>query len=254
MIRSIAIFLLTALAYSQASAQPYSAIIYDPVNQVEVSGQSVGTERPMASLTKLMTAMVSLDHDRDLSNCIKGKTREELFKALLVRSNNDVAELLAKSYPGGRSAFLAAMNNKAQRLGMQNTHFDDPSGRIRSNQSTAQDVAIMVSAAYNYPAIRRISTYKTMETEHVIKKAKKKTKTVVSVQPNTNKLILNEFGTAVEVSKTGFTNPAGYCVGVVVRYKDHPYVVVVMGARNPQHRLEIIRNLYWTDIAHLLTT
>jgi D-alanyl-D-alanine endopeptidase (penicillin-binding protein 7) len=252
--RFFTIFFLSISFSAAASSQPYSAIIYDPVAQTEVSGKATSVERPMASLTKLMTAMVALDYDRDLTHRIKGKTREELFQALLVRSNNHVAELFSQNYPGGRKAFLTAMNAKAQSLGMTNTHFDDPSGRIITNKSTAQDVAIMVSAAYSYPAIRRISTSKTMEVEHQVKKSKKKYRTVMSQQPNTNRLILNEFGTAVEVSKTGFTNPAGYCVGVVVRYKEHPYVVVIMGARNPQHRLEIIRNLYWTDIAHLLTT
>ena len=247
-------FLIFLFACTTAQAQPYSTIIYDPVEQTEIAGQGIAIERPMASLTKLMTAMVSLDNDRDLAHRINGKTREDLFQALLVRSNNNVAELLSQTYPGGRKAFLAAMNAKAQSLGMYNTHFNDPSGRIVTNTSTAQDVAIMVSAAYNYPTIRRISTYKTLEVEHLIKKSKKRYKVVTSVQPNTNRLILNEFGNAVEVSKTGFTNPAGYCVGVVVRYHEHPYVVVIMGARNPKHRLEIIRDLYWTDIAHSLTT
>lgn len=248
----LAILALACSMHAYANGT-YSAIIYDPVNSYQIAGQGVAIQRPMASLTKLMTAMVSLDYDRNLSNKIGNRSKEELFKALLVRSNNDVAELLSKNYPGGRKAFIEAMNNKAHSIGMSDTHFDDPSGRIKSNVSTAQDVAMMVTAAYTYPEIKRISTYKSLYSEHKVKKAKKY-KTVVAQQPNTNYMILNEFGSRIEVSKTGFTNPAGYCVGVVVRHDNQPYVLVIMGARNPKHRLEIIRDLYWTDIAHALTT
>ena len=230
-----------------AHERTYSTIIYDPANQVEMAGQGVAIQRPMASLTKIMTAMVSLDQDQNLDHRIGGISKENLFRSLLIRSNNNVAELLSKNYPGGRTAFIAALNRKAQALGMWETHFDDPSGRIRTNVSTAYDVAMMIQAAHNYPEIRRISTYHNLTTTHSV--GKRRHRHLVSVQqPNTNILILQEFNQHVEVSKTGFTNPAGYCVAVVVRHLDRPYIVVIMGARNPHHRLDIIRDLYHREI------
>lgn len=223
-----------------------STLAYDMNAGITLQGNGVAVVRPMASLTKLMTAMVALDHDRSLTDRIGARTREDLFKALLVRSNNDVAELFSKNYPGGRSAFIAAMNSKAQELGMYNTHFDDPSGRIVTNVSTAEDVGRMLMAASQYPEIRRISTYKHLESTHVVKQ-RKKTRVVHDVQNNTNVMVLQAFPDVI-VSKTGFTNPAGYCVGVVVEQGANRYLVVVMGARNKFDRFDHVKEIMHNNI------
>jgi len=223
-----------------------STLAYDMNAGITLQGNGVAIVRPMASLTKLMTAMVALDHDRSLSNRIGSQSREDLFKALLVRSNNEVAELFSRNYPGGRDAFIRAMNAKASDLGMYNTHFDDPSGRIITNVSTAEDVGRMLVAASQYPEIRRISTYKHLERVHVVKH-RKKTTVVHDVQNNTNVMVLQAFPDVI-VSKTGFTNPAGYCVGVVVEQGDHRYLVVVMGARNKFDRFDHVRDIMHNKI------
>lgn len=223
-----------------------STLAYDMNADVTLQGNGIAIVRPLASLTKLMTAMVALDHNRSLTDRIGSRTREDLFKSLLVRSNNEVAELFSRNYPGGRSAFISAMNSKAQNLGMFNTHFDDPSGRIVTNVSTAEDVGRMLVAASQYPEIRRISTYKHLEQTQVIHR-KKKTLIVHNVQNNTNVMVLQAFPDVI-VSKTGFTNPAGYCVGVVVEQNEHRYLVVVMGARNKFDRFDHVREIMHNTI------
>jgi D-alanyl-D-alanine endopeptidase (penicillin-binding protein 7) len=236
----------TAVHSAPRTIHSVSTLAYDMNAGVTIQGRGVGIVRPMASLTKLMTAMVSLDHDRSLSSRIAGQSREELFKALLVRSNNEVAELLSRNYPGGRPAFISAMNVKAHELGMLNTHFDDPSGRIVTNVSTAEDVGRMLMAASQYPEIRRISTYKHLERTHTIKR-RHKTQVVHNIQNNTNVMVLQAFPDVI-VSKTGFTNPAGYCVGVVVEQGTNRYLVVVMGARNKFDRFDHVRDIMHNNI------
>jgi D-alanyl-D-alanine endopeptidase (penicillin-binding protein 7) len=223
-----------------------STLAYDINTGITLQGNGVSIIRPMASLTKLMTAMVALDYDPVLTNHIGSQSREQLFRSLLIRSNNEVAELFSRTYPGGRTAFIAAMNNKARELGMFNTHFDDPSGRIVTNVSTAEDVGRMLIAASRYPEIRRISTYKHLERTHVVKH-RKKTTVVHDVQNNTNVMVLQAFPDVI-VSKTGFTNPAGYCVGVVVEQGTNRYLVVVMGARNKFDRFDHVRDIMHNNI------
>lgn len=229
---------------------PISILAYDIQSHAAVHGYGTGIVRPMASLTKLMTAMVSLDANHDLQQSVRYQgqwvTREHLFQRLLIRSDNSVAEFLSQDYPGGRDAFLAAMNRKAARLGMFDTHFDDPSGRIVTNVSTAEDVGRMLEAAHGYQPIRRISTYQDLATTAVVKK---KHRTIVTVNhaPNTNTMVLTAFPDVV-VSKTGFTNPAGYCVGVVVEQNGRTYVVVVMGAHNRYERFDKVKDVMYNHI------
>ena len=219
---------------------------YDITNDVTLQGNGVAVVRPMASLTKLMTAMVSLDNDSNLNHSHGSRSRESLFRALLVRSNNAAAEPLARTYPGGRAAFLDAMNHKAVTLGMLDTHFDDPSGRIVTNVSTAQDVGRMLMAASRYAEIRRISIYQHLEHTQTIQ-AKRRTKTVHVVENNTNVMVLQAFPDII-VSKTGFTNPAGYCVGVVIEQGTSRYAVVVMGARNRYDRFDHVKEIMHNSI------
>jgi len=232
------------------TANPISVWAYDIKTQSPIVGHGTQLVRPMASLTKLMTAMVSLDHNNNLQQTMyyQGRpvTRERLFQRLLIRSDNNVAEFLSQDYPGGRTAFLNAMNHKASRLAMLNTHFDDPSGRIQTNVSTAEDVGRMLEAAHGYQIIRRISTYQDLETTTVVHR-RHKTYTSVSHTPNTNTMVLSAFPEVV-VSKTGFTNPAGYCVGVVVEQNGRTYAVVIMGAQNRYQRFDKVKEVMHNHI------
>jgi len=213
--------------------------------------------RALASITKLMTAMIALDDDDDMNRKImlsknagshlpvREYTREELLHALLVKSDNGAAETLARNYPGGRAAFLNRMNLRAKTIGMKDTHFDDPSGLSSKNVSTAHDITIMVMAASFYEQIREISTKKAA---YITTESKRKQRTVVL--NNTNRLILSQID-GVKVSKTGYTNPAGFCVAIMVEKvidnQKHYQVYVVMGAKNPKQRADEVKRLIYTQ-------
>ena len=154
-----------------------SAIVLD-ANGNLIYGKDVDTVRPIASITKLMTAMVVLDakldldekititkDDRDLirltgSRLDYGATlsRRELILLALMSSENRAATALGRTYPGGMKNFVAHMNRKAQSLGMNNSRFADPAGLKAENVSTASDLAKMVAAADGYPLITQSTT------------------------------------------------------------------------------------------------
>jgi D-alanyl-D-alanine endopeptidase (penicillin-binding protein 7) len=197
-----------------------------------------------------MTAMVVLDNlPLDLNEELKLSTRTygylpdraykriELLNAMLVRSDNKAAETLAENYPGGREFFIQSMNMKAKSLGMSQTIFHDASGLSVFNVSSAGDVHKMLLAASNYALIKDISTKKQVMFET---KYKRKIRSVAL--HNTNSRMLFEFSNIV-VTKTGFTNPAGFCLGLVVEQNGKTYTVVIMGAKNPFIRLSLARSL-----------
>lgn len=224
-------------------------------NRVALS-QNVDQIRGLASMTKLMTAMTALDHDMDLSRKLQMSrlagskvpkreyTRGELFHMLLIKSDNAAAETLAADYPGGREKFIRDMNIRAEMLGMFNTKFEDPSGLSPGNVSTASDVTEMVIMASNYPEIREISTKKTAM---IIAPSKNKNRSFVI--HNTNHALLSQIN-GVQISKTGFTNPAGFCVAMLVSKHVNDTiqyeVVVVMGARNPAQRVDTVKKVLYT--------
>jgi D-alanyl-D-alanine endopeptidase (penicillin-binding protein 7) len=193
---------------------------------------------PIASITKLMTAMVVLDDVPSLQarigiaeadvDYLRGSgsrlhvgadmTRETALLLALMSSENRAAHALARHYPGGMPVFLAAMNAKARSLGMRDTYFEDPTGLSRNNVSTALDLAKMVAAAHRYPLIREFST---------------KADAVVEIGGrqmefnNTNPLVKNA-GWDVGVSKTGYINEAGKCLVMQARVARKPVVIVLL--------------------------
>jgi len=177
---------------------------------------------PIASITKLMTALVVTDahqpmdellevteEDRDYERNTGSRlrfgtmlTREDLLLLALMSSENRAASALGRSYPGGRPAFVAAMNRKARELGMNDTHYVDSNGLSSSNVSSAQDLAKIVMAAYKVPLIRQFTT----TPEHTVN-ANGRTLHYV----NTNRLVRGgEWD--IGLQKTGFINEAGRCL------------------------------------------
>lgn len=200
--------------------------------------------RPIASVTKLMTALVVVDSKLNMDEKVpykgsktlspKNRSRDELFHLMLVKSDNNAAEALARSYPGGREGFITAMNIKARELGMFFTTYEDPSGLGVRNQSTARELSLLLNKVYNYPKIRQVASTTSF---HVVdsysKKKKKKTVSgtrVVTVN-NTNFRLLNQYH-GIEVSKTGYTNPAGKCLVMFLTKNDEQYTFVVLGEKN----------------------
>lgn len=218
-----------------------SALIVDAQGN-EVYAKEADEPRPIASITKLMTAMVILDAgldlaepvtivkaDRDLIRLTGSRlgygatlSREEMLRLALMASDNRVANALARSFPGGREAFVAAMNAKARSLGMINSRFADPAGLDAGNVASAHDLVRMVRAAYDYPLIREATTQRRLR---------------VYPYPgrgpldfgNTNRLLSNA-SWEIHLSKTGYINEAGRCLTMRAEILDQPLVIVLLNS------------------------
>lgn len=216
---------------------------------------------PIASITKLMTAMVVLDSVPDLNGMVTisdedvdylrgsrsrlhvGATmpRETALLLALMSSENRAAHALARHYPGGLTAFVAAMNAKARSLGMWNTRFDDPTGLMSSNVSTAHDLAKMVAAAHRYPLIREFSTTPEAEIEVGGRQLAFR---------NTNPLVKN-VAWDVGLSKTGYIHEAGKCLVMQARVADKPVVIVLLDSVGKLTRVgDANRIKRWMESTH----
>jgi len=237
------------LSSAQARSQDDSVLIYNLSTRTTEVSRNADQVRPMASLTKLMTAMVTLDLNRDLQQQLVLKknsggrlppgeyTRKQLLQAMLVSSDNGAANAIADDYPGGRSAFVAEMNRHAKMWDLQNTKFTDPSGLSVFNVSTARDLVEMVQIAAGYWFIQEASGQASVR---LTKSGTDKRKSVNLV--HTSNQLMTTFDSVV-VSKTGYTVAAGWCVGMVLEQKKQQYVVVVLGAGNKQARLNQVKTV-----------
>lgn len=238
---------------SAVMAREPSVYVYNETTD-RIEHQRNSTEfRPIASVTKLMTAMVALDHSKDLfrrlplnttvkSNLPRGTyTRQELLDAMLVRSDNAAAETLAGDYPGGRKEFIWRMNQQAKEWEI-NAVFRDPTGLHPGNMATAGDVGTMAAYAAGYWIIRDASVKKTVAFERKFKKRLKKIQL-----NNTNRPLLIEFDNII-TSKTGFTNPAGYCVALVVEHEKQRRVIVVLGEKNKSRRIDTVQDIMYNHV------
>lgn len=219
-----------------------SALLMDLTTNEVLYSSNPQLVAPIASVTKLMTAMVVLDAQQSLAEklpvVIKDTkemqgvysrvrlgsqlSRHDLLLITLMSSENRAAASLAHHYPSGHAAFIQAMNDKARALGMHNSHFVEPTGLSANNISSAHDLVLLIKAAQDYPLIRQFST-----TGH---------KTVTFSQPrysldfrNTNALVRkNDW--SIEVSKTGFTKKAGHCLVMSTEINQRPVALVVLDA------------------------
>jgi len=241
--------LTTFLLCMTLSAQADSVLLYNiSRDRVEMS-RNADRLRSIASITKIMTVMVALDYDKDLKRKLRLSkrvqshlprqeyTREQLIKAMLIKSDNAAAETIAEDYPGGRSAFVARMNLQARLWGMTHTNFIDPSGLGVFNTSTVRDVANMMTIASGYWVITEVSGQKQAVIDT---KYRKQVRTITL--PHTSGPLLLAFDHVI-VSKTGLTSMAGWCVGMVIEQNNQKYVVVVLGSRNKRERLETVHDI-----------
>lgn len=246
--------LLSTLTHA---ARDDSVLLYNvKYHRVEMS-RNADQIRSIASITKLMTAMVALDYDKDLSRRLtlsrsvhshlprQEYTREQLLNAMLVKSDNAAAETLAADYPGGRTAFVAAMNHYAYLWGMRRTQFVDPSGLGVFNVSTAREVADLVQTAGGYWFIREASSKK-----HVAFETKYKKKIRTINLDHTSGPLLFTFDNVI-VSKTGLTSSAGWCVGLLAEHNKQEYIVVVLGSRNKKERLDTVKDIRYNHIVDI---
>lgn len=210
--------------------------------------KNAGLTVPIASVTKLMTAMVILDGGQPLDESItilgwEKKTdknaysrirvdsksrRDQLLKIALMSSENLASHTLARHYPGGLDAFVAAMNDKARMLGMENSRFDDPTGLSIGNVASARDLWKMLAAAYDYDLIRAYST----TYQH---QASFSGPRYSLAYGNTNPLTASSRWD-VQLSKTGYLKEAGRCLVMVADVQGKPIGMVFLnsfGTRTP---------------------
>jgi serine-type D-Ala-D-Ala endopeptidase (penicillin-binding protein 7) len=211
---------------------------------------------PIASLTKLMTAMVLLDAHLPLSQKIRithddvdtlrhsrsrlrvgtTLTRRQALKLALMSSENRAAHALARSYPGGVPALVVQMNRKAAELGMTHSRFVDPTGLSNQNRATAQDVAKLVLAASEHPLVRSYSTTK----RHLAVFGRSRLQYL-----NSNRLV-RQSGWPITLQKTGYIVEAGHCVAMLTRTSGQPLVLVVMDAGSLNTRTVDLRKMrHW---------
>lgn len=258
------------------------ALILDEKTGEIIYAKNAESRTPIASITKLMTAMVTLDAQLSLEEKItltsddidrvKGThsrlqigsalTRRELLHLALMSSENRAAAALARTYPGGAEAFIAAMNRKATRLGMASTRFADSTGLRSENQSTAEDLARMVRAAHTYPIITELTTATSYDLQMPIYKRaralaqkkianRKRAKRTLAFHNvafrNTNKLVSDK-DWQIGVSKTGYISEAGHCLVMQATIANQQLIIVLLDSDGKYTRIgDAVRIKRWLE-------
>jgi D-alanyl-D-alanine endopeptidase (penicillin-binding protein 7) len=230
--------LVTSSAYANQSLTAQAWLVADSNGKI-LEGSNTTEVRSIASITKLMTAMVVLDSGQSLTEIIPKKlynkqlTRETLIDLAIVKSDNNAAKMLCDYYPGGYKSCVEAMNTKAILLQMNNSVFTDPTGRYHTNVSTAEDLIKLVFAASGYPLIVAASNM------DAVRWSLNKKKSVEF--RNTNSLVGNGYNFLV--SKTGFISKAGGCIVMMLDTAQGIRTVVLLGSKNTKTRIPEARML-----------
>lgn len=227
----------------------HSALVMDPATGKVFVSKNPDAKLPIASISKLMTAMVVLDSGVDMDDYVTISQadidllrntysrlkvgmqfrRRDLLLLALMSSENRAAHALARTtFTGGTNTFIAKMNEKARSLGMNNTQFFDPTGLTDENQSTAIDLSRMVQAAYNYDLIRKDTTTRNAD---------------VALGPRYVHQYINSDALVradrfeIALSKTGFINQSGHCLVLYSIVKNHPIVMVFLNSAPKNGRI-----------------
>jgi D-alanyl-D-alanine endopeptidase (penicillin-binding protein 7) len=215
-----------------------SVAVFDQTTGDLLFEKNASAAVPIASITKLMTAMVALDALPNLAESItitaadldtlKGTrsrltvgaqlSREEMMLLMLMSSENRAASALSRHYPGGREAFVEAMNTKAKMLGLTETNFSDPTGLSPANVASARDLVKLVNAAHQYPLIREFSTSE---------EYKVSVRGRLQTFRNTNALVRNDKW-SIGLSKTGYISEAGKCLVMQAWLDNKPTIIVLL--------------------------
>jgi D-alanyl-D-alanine endopeptidase (penicillin-binding protein 7) len=238
-------FEVSATGFSELKGSPNlrsaSALVIDAKGNV-IYGKDEDSVRPIASITKLMTAMVILDSELDLEEKIiitkqdrdliqqtgsrleygASLSRREMILLAIMSSENRAATALGRNWPGGMEKFIQQMNKKADELDMKSSHFSDPAGLDPDNQSTASDLAKMLTAANDYPLIRQASTTQRLEVRPYARRGP-------LVYGNTNRLLKNK-SWDIGLSKTGYINEAGRCLVMRARINGESVFIVLLNS------------------------
>ncbi|MBV1775790.1 serine hydrolase [Burkholderiaceae bacterium DAT-1] len=237
-----------------------AALVIDARNGQHIFEKNIGNVSPIASITKLMTAMVVLDLQLPLNELITitqddvdtlknsssrllvgtTLTRGEVLHLALMASENRAAHALARTSPIGKDAFIARMNRMAAALNMRSSHFVDPTGLNSNNVSTAEDLTRMVEAAHQYPEIRAYSTSDSMSFVSSVNRREYEFH-------NTNPLVKSD-DWQIGVSKTGYISEAGKCLVMRATIKETPVVIVLLDSNGKLTRIgDAIRIKRWME-------
>lgn len=235
-----------------------AALVMNAVTGEVLYAKNTNQAVPIASITKLMTAMVVLDAKLPLDEAITISeedidrmrntssrlsvgtvlSRAELLLLALMSSENRAAHALARTYPGGVNAAVAAMNRKAAALGMTQTRFEDGTGLSSNNVASPKDLVALVKTSNTYPLIRRFST----TGGHAVA-----IKDSIQQFNNTNALVKNP-DWEIGVSKTGYINEAGKCLVMQAKIKSTPVVMVLMDSWGKYTRIgDAVRVKKWLE-------
>jgi len=247
---------------SHLVVQSAAALVLDQSTGTILFEKNAGAVLPIASITKLMTAMVTLDGRPNLSemltigeddvDTVKGTrsrlrvgtnlNREEMLRLALMSSENRAASSLASNFPGGREAFVAAMNRKANELGLQDTQFSDPTGLTAANVSSARDLVRLVAIAHQYPLIREFTT----AIEYDVKIGGR-----TQAFHNTNSLVKSATW-EIGLSKTGYISEAGKCLVMQAWLNNKPTIIVLLDSLGRMTRIgDANRIKRWVETASL---
>jgi D-alanyl-D-alanine carboxypeptidase/D-alanyl-D-alanine endopeptidase (penicillin-binding protein 7) len=255
MLKKSLMALLLSCSFS-AFALPFGsqhALVFEEESGKVLFEKNADAVVPIASLTKLMTAMVVLDAKQDMEEMISieesdvdtlkhsssrvpvgaSLPRGAILQLALMSSDNRAAAALARTYPGGNAAFVAAVKEKLQALGMQNTSIQEPTGLSPYNRSTAADLLKMATAAAYYPEITRLTT-ETGELMDINGHA---------VQYNNTNRLVGRKGWDILLSKTGFTREAGRCLIMRLQSAGKHVIVVLLNAKESAQRMVDAENV-----------
>ncbi|MGE0702847.1 MAG: D-alanyl-D-alanine carboxypeptidase family protein [Vicinamibacterales bacterium] len=231
-----------------------AAIIYNPRTNEVLWEENSQTQRSIASITKVMTAVVVMDGQPDLSKVVTVSRTDvsrasttylrsndkvtigDLLHLALIASDNAAARALARTSPYGSEGFIAKMNAKAAELGLDSTHYADPSGLLSTNVSSAFDMARLIAHASANPEIASIM----QKPSHTVSTPSRR----ITFRSTNHLLGREEFD--VMAGKTGFISKAGYCLATLLRLPQtgQEVAVVVLGARSNTGRFSETQNLF----------
>ncbi|WP_420475797.1 D-alanyl-D-alanine endopeptidase [Noviherbaspirillum sp. ST9] len=242
------------------SLKSNAAFVIDQASSKVLFEKNAGFALPIASLTKLMTALVvvearqsmdevlevtsdDIDREKNSSSRLRvgsQMTRANMLHIALMSSENRAASALGRNYPGGLPAFVAAMNAKARVLGMKDAHFVDSTGLSSQNVASARDLAKLVVAAYQHPVIRDYST----DPEYEVSAGRYHLNYM-----NSNRLVKNP-GWEIGLQKTGYIAEAGRCLVMQARIEGRPVVMVFLDSKGKDTRLaDAGRVRKWLEVA-----
>ena len=262
---------VTASAWAQPTLDPArlklksaNVLILDAAEDRQLYAKAADEVTPIASVTKLMTAMVVLDAQQPLDESLDIDTadfdylkgshsrlrfgtalpRREMLRLALMASENRAASSLARHYPGGVPAFVTAMNFKALALGLKHTHYADPTGLSPENVSTASDLAKLVQSAAEYPLIREFSTTPSYQVE---------LETGRLLGFNNSNALVKKGDWDITLQKTGYIREAGKCVVMLVNIASKPMVIVLLDSLGKYTRIaDAQRVKHWLETGETL--